>query len=259
MLLGDAGSVLQPNLHLEWVRRQSENARLAVSKWCLVLSSTICYDPHMQSQNRSKSRIKTTPVKPLVRASHNVVSKRVGYVRVSTVSQSLEQQQDALVAAGCSVVYGDHGVSGSVRDREGLDGALADLQHGDALVVVALDRLGRDLGDLVEIVADLHERGVNLVCLRESIDTTTPTGRMLFGIFGSLAEYERELVKERTAVRLAFKKVRGERVGRKPVMTPSQVRDARVLLAEGRSSTQVARTFNIGRATLYRHLAEARV
>jgi DNA invertase Pin-like site-specific DNA recombinase len=209
----------------------------------------------MPSQNRSKSRIKTTPVKPLFRASHNVVSKRVGYVRVSTLGQSLEQQQDALAKSGCSVVFGDHGVSGSVRDRGCLDAALADVQHGDTLVVVALDRLGRDLHDLVTIVADLAERGVNLVCLRENIDTTTATGRMLLGIFGSLAEYERELTKERTAARLAAKKVRGERVGRKPVMTPSQVHDARVLLAEGRSSNQVARTFKVGRATLYRHLS----
>lgn len=211
----------------------------------------------MPSQNRSKSRIKTGPAKPLVRASHNVVSKRVGYVRVSTVSQSLEQQQDALVGAGCSVVYGDHGVSGSVRERDGLDAALADLQHGDALVVVALDRLGRDLGDLVGIVATLRERGTHLVALREGIDTTTPHGRMLFGIFGSLAEYERELIKERTAVRLAAKKVRGERVGRKPKLTPSQVQDARALLAQGRSSSQVARSLRVGRATLYRHLSAA--
>jgi DNA invertase Pin-like site-specific DNA recombinase len=132
---------------------------------------------------------------------------------------------------------------------------MADLQHGDALVVVALDRLGRDLHDLVGIVDRLRELGANLISLRESIDTTTATGRMLFGIFGSLAEYERELIKERTAVRLAAKKVRGERVGRKPSLTPSQVRDARVLLAEGRSSSQVARTLGIGRATLYRHLS----
>jgi DNA invertase Pin-like site-specific DNA recombinase len=208
----------------------------------------------MPSQNRSKSRIKTTPAKPLLRASQNVVSKRVGYVRVSSVSQSLEQQQDALVAAGCCVVFGDHGVSGAVRDRAGLDSALADLQHGDALVVVALDRLGRDLGDLLRIVEQLRERGVHLIALRENIDTTTAVGTMLLGVFGALAQYERALVAERTAVRLAAKKVRGERVGRKPVMTPSQVRDARVLSAEGRSSTQVARTFGIGRATLYRHL-----
>jgi len=209
----------------------------------------------MVSQNRSHKRKETGAVKPLLRASQNVVSKRVGYVRVSKTSQSLEQQQDALVAAGCAVIYGDHGVSGAVRDRAGLDGALADLQHGDALVVVALDRLGRDLHDLVTIVADLAARGVNLVCLRESIDTTTATGRMLLGIFGSLAEYERALTAERTADRLAAKKRRGERVGRKPSLTPSQVRDARVLLGEGRSSAQVARTLGIGRATLYRHLA----
>ncbi|MDP9025403.1 MAG: recombinase family protein [Candidatus Eremiobacteraeota bacterium] len=176
-------------------------------------------------------------------------------MRVSKLSQSLDQQQDALVAAGCSVVFGDHGISGAVRDRAGLDAALAEVQPGDVLVVVALDRLGRDLGDLVRIVEQLRERGVNLITLRESIDTTTAVGTMLLGVFGSLAQYERALTAERTAVRLAAKKVRGERVGRKLKLTPSQVRDARALLAEGRSSTQVARSFNIGRATLYRHLA----
>lgn len=137
----------------------------------------------------NEKRIRQFSVREEVAASDLASAHR--YVRVSTVSQSLEQQQDALVSAGCNAIYGDHRVSGAVRNREGLDAALADLQHGDTLVVVALDRLGRDLGDFVGIVEQLRERGANLVCLRESIDTTTATGRVLFGIFGSLAEYER--------------------------------------------------------------------
>ena len=194
-------------------------------------------------------------MKPLVGASRNVVSKRVGYVRVSTVSQSLEQQKDALSNAGCEVIYGDHGISGSTRDRSGLEAALNEVRAGDALVVVALDRLGRDLHDLIAIVVGLREKAAGLVSIREGIDTTTAAGRMMLGIFGALAEFEKEMIRERTAARLASKKVRGERVGRKPSLTPSQVRDARDLLAAGRSSAQVARTLRVGRATLYRHLA----
>lgn len=209
----------------------------------------------MASQNRTNARTETSRVKPLLRASQNVVSKRIGYVRVSRTSQSIEQQQDALVLAGCALVYGDHGISGAVRDRAGLDAALADLQAGDALVVVALDRLGRDLGDLVGIVESLRERGAHLVSLRESIDTTTSVGKMLLGVFGALAEYERALIQERTTDRLAAKKRRGERVGRKPSLTPSQVRTARSLLDQGRSAGHVARDLRVGRATLYRHLS----
>jgi DNA invertase Pin-like site-specific DNA recombinase len=209
------------------------------------------------SQNRTQSRIKTPRAKPIVRASHNVVSKRVGYVRVSTSSQTTDQQQDALIASGCAVVYGDDGISGSLRDRAGLDAALADCQHGDSLVVVALDRLGRDLSDLVQIINDLGNRGVTLISLRESIDSSTSVGRMLAGVFGALAEYERALAIERTAARLQAKRVRGERVGRKPSLTPSQVRDARTLLDQGRSASQVARSLRCSRATLYRHLHSA--
>lgn len=194
-------------------------------------------------------------VKPLFCASQNVVSKRIGYVRTSRTSQSLEQQQDALIIAGCALVYGDHGVSGAVRDRDGLDAAFDALQSGDALVVVALDRLGRDLGDLVGIVDLLRGRGAHLVSLRESIDTTTTVGKMLLGVFGALAEYERALIQERTVERLSAKKRRGERVGRKPSLTPSQVRTARTLLDQGRSAGHVARDLRVGRATLYRHLS----
>jgi DNA invertase Pin-like site-specific DNA recombinase len=155
-------------------------------------------------------------------------------------------------------IYGDIGVSGSVRERPQLDAALAECGRGDTLVVVALDRLGRDLSDLVKIVAGLKERGVNLVSKRESIDTSTSVGEMLLGIFGSLAQYEKALIQERTRARLASKKVRGERVGRKPALTPSQVKDARALLADGtRSSSQVAKTLGVSRATLYRHLGTA--
>jgi DNA invertase Pin-like site-specific DNA recombinase len=212
----------------------------------------------MPSQKRTKAGIETTRTQPVFRESRNIVSKLVGYARVSRTSQSLDAQTDALRAAGAAVVFADHGVSGAARDRAGLDAALAEIGAGDVLVVIALDRLGRDLGDLVRIVAALSERGGHLRAMRESIDTTTAVGRMLFGVFGSLAEYERELIRERTADRLAAKKRRGERVGRKRLLTPSQVDVARRELAHGNSAAKVARNLRVGRSTLYRALGEFR-
>jgi DNA invertase Pin-like site-specific DNA recombinase len=183
----------------------------------------------------------------------------IGYVRVSKTSQTVEQQVDALRVLGAVAVYADEGISGSVRDRAGLDAALDELQPGDALVVVALDRLGRDLSDLVRVVDGLRERGAHLRSLRESIDTTTAAGRMLFGIFGALSEYERAMIQERTMERLAAKKRRGERVGRKPKLTPSQVALAQRELDGGASSTLVARNLRCGRSTLYRALIRAAI
>lgn len=211
------------------------------------------------SRKRAKSGTPTTPVVPVFSASYNVVPKRVvGYVRVSKVSQTVDQQVDALRAIGVACVYADEGVSGAQRDRDGLSAALAELQPGDALAVVALDRLGRDLSNLVRVVDALRERGAHLRSLRESIDTTTAAGRMVFGIFGALAEYERAMIQERTAERLAAKKRRGERVGRKPKLTPSQVALALRELDGGASSATVARNLRCGRSTLYRALAASK-
>jgi DNA invertase Pin-like site-specific DNA recombinase len=215
--------------------------------------------PQRASRNRADSRTGTGTVVPLFQASRNVVPNQiVGYVRVSKVSQSTEQQVDALRAIGVSVIFADEGVSGAQRDRKGLDAALAALRPGDALAVVALDRLGRDLSNLVRIVAGLQERGVHLRSLRESIDTTTAAGRMVFGVMAALAEYELAMIKERTALRLGAMKRRGEHIGRKPKLTPSQVEVARRELDAGTSSAQtIARGFKVGRSTLYRALAVA--
>lgn len=211
-----------------------------------------------KSRNRSKSGIETTPIEPVFRESRNVVPNRtIGYVRVSKVSQTVEQQVDALRAIGVAAVYADEGVSGAQRDRDGLSAALAELRPGDCLAVVALDRLGRDLSDLVRVVDRLRDHGVHLRSLRESIDTTTAAGRMMFGIFGALSEYERAMVMERTAERLAAKKRRGERVGRKPSLTPSQIALAKRELEGGASANLVARNLRVGRSTLYRALSAA--
>ena len=130
------------------------------------------------SRNRTKSRIETGAAVPIFQESRNVVPKRiVGYARVSKISQTIEQQVDGLRAIGASIVYADQGISGATAERNGLTAALRELHRGDVLAVVALDRLGRDLSDLIGIVDLLKERGADLHSVRESIDTTTASGR----------------------------------------------------------------------------------
>ena len=141
----------------------------------------------------------------------------VGYMRVSTSEQNLALQRDALVAAGCERLYEDT-CSGSVTDRPGLARALDNLRRGDALVVWKLDRIGRSLGHVVELVAGLRAKGIGLKVLTGGIDTTSSTGRLVFGIFATLAEFERDLIKERTMAGLAAARARGRTGGRPRVM-----------------------------------------
>lgn len=184
----------------------------------------------------------------MFRESRNVVPNRIaGYVRVSKISQTVEQQLDALRVIGVAAVYADEGVSGAQRDRDGLSAAL---QPGDTLAVVALDRLGRDLSDLVRVVDGLRKRGAHLRSLRQSIDTTTAAARMLFRTLGALSEYKRAMIQERTTERLAAKKRRGERVGRKPALSPSQVAPRE--LDGGGSATAMARNCRLNLRPLYR-------
>jgi DNA invertase Pin-like site-specific DNA recombinase len=192
-----------------------------------------------------------------IRSAATADGVKVGYARVSTDGQTTRTQIDALRAAGCDEVFEDAGVSGGTITRDGLDACLAGLRDGDTLVVTRLDRLGRSLPHLVSTVHDLAERGVGFVSLAEAINTTTATGRLVLGIFASLAAFERDLISERTTAALAAKKRRGESVGRRPALTPAQVREARALLAAGRGPSYVARTFRVGRSTLYRHLRAA--
>lgn len=137
----------------------------------------------------------------------------IGYARISTHDQDLQLQMDALNAVGCETIYQDT-ASGSIAERPGLAEALAYVRTGDALVVWRLDRLGRSLRHLIKVAADLETRGVGLQSLQESIDTTTPGGRLIFHVFGALAEFERALIRERTLAGLAAARARGKRGGR---------------------------------------------
>lgn len=179
------------------------------------------------------------------------MSRLIGYARVSTQDQDPALQLDALRLAGCVQTHQDQ-VSGSVRARPGLDAALASLVAGDVLVVWKLDRLGRSLAHLIELVGDLAGRGVGFRSLSDAIDTTTAGGRLVFHIMGSLAEFERSLISERTRAGLAAAKRRGRMIGRRPALTPAKLAHARLLIAGGETPAEVARSMQVGRSTLYR-------
>ncbi len=182
----------------------------------------------------------------------------VGYARVSTKDQELQLQLDALKAAGVKPrdTYTDK-ASGKTSARPGLDKALARLRPGDTLVVWKLDRLGRSMVHLVTTVAGLGERGIGFRSLTEAIDTTTNGGRMIFGIFAVLAEFERGLIQERTRAGLDAAAAQGRYGGRKPALTPEQVKLARKLHAEDNSVATIARMLGTSRPTIYRALESA--
>jgi DNA invertase Pin-like site-specific DNA recombinase len=178
----------------------------------------------------------------------------VGYARVSTTDQSTDAQLTALNAAGCARVFPEQ-VSGALRDRPELAAALDYLRPGDTLVVTKLDRLGRSLPHLIEIIRSLAGRGVGFRSLAEAIDTTTPTGRLLLHVLASVAEFELDLVRERTRVGLAEARRQGRTGGRPSKITPGKVEAARALIDAGRSVTEAAAAVGLGRATLYRALS----
>lgn len=177
----------------------------------------------------------------------------VGYARVSTQDQVLDLQRDALEVEGAERIF-EESASGASRERPQLAAALDYVREGDTLVVWRLDRLGRSLSHLLSVVEGLTERGVHLRSLQESIDTSTATGRMVLGIFGALAEFERELIRERTRAGLDAARARGRKGGRPSVMTPAKARSARALIKAETPLSEVAASLGVSRATLYRWL-----
>jgi DNA invertase Pin-like site-specific DNA recombinase len=177
----------------------------------------------------------------------------IGYARVSTDDQNLDLQRDALEKAGCEQVYTDR-VSGTKARRPGLEQALSHLRSGDTLVVWRLDRLGRSLRHLIDTVTELQERGIGFKSLTESIDTTTSGGRLVFNIFASLAEFEREIIRERTQAGLQAARTRGRFGGRQKALTEKQVQIARQLYDAKTPVQEICETLGISRATFYRHV-----
>ncbi len=180
---------------------------------------------------------------------------RLGYARVSTLEQDPASQLAALSEAGCQEVFTDH-ASGLLTERPQLTRLLGQLREGDELVVWRLDRLGRSTSHLFQLITELGKQGVGFRSLTEAIDTTTLTGRLLFGIMASLAAFERDLIRERTMAGLAAARASGRVGGRPPIMTPDKLEVARQMLAAGKSKTLIARTIGVSRPTLYAHLVQ---
>jgi DNA invertase Pin-like site-specific DNA recombinase len=177
---------------------------------------------------------------------------KIGYARVSTDEQTTDPQIDALTAHGCETIYSEN-ASGKNTDRHELENCLKALREGDTLTVWRLDRLGRNLADLVRIVNDLKARGVGFASLTESIDTTTPAGTLVFHLFASLAEFERNLIRERTMAGLKAARARGKSSGRPPKLTGKDLAMAKALMADRTNDvTEIAKRFEVSRTTLYR-------
>jgi DNA invertase Pin-like site-specific DNA recombinase len=177
----------------------------------------------------------------------------IGYARISTHDQTLALQQDALEKAGCERIFTDT-VSGTKEERKGFTEALSHLREGDTLVVWRLDRLGRSLRHLIDTVTELHEGGVGFKSLQENIDTTTSGGKLVFHIFGALAEFEREIIRERTRAGLVSARSRGRAGGRPKALTPKDVQMLRSMASDkSLTVSDICNTLGIGRTTFYRY------
>lgn len=182
----------------------------------------------------------------------------IGYARVSTQDQNPSLQTDALKTAGCDKIFIEK-ASGAQRDRPELKAALDFLRQGDTLVVWKLDRLARSLKQLIETIETLDQRGIGFKSLTESIDTTTSGGRLVFHIFGALAEFERTIIRERTRAGLESARSRGKRGGRPKGLTEQDIQVAKAMLADSKITVEeVARRLKVAPSTLYRHLPGGR-
>jgi DNA invertase Pin-like site-specific DNA recombinase len=183
----------------------------------------------------------------------------IGYARVSTHDQTLDFQEDALKKIGCTKIFTDT-ASGASIERKGLDEALAYVREGDSLVVWRLDRLGRSLKHLIETVTTLNNKKIGFKSITENIDTTTSGGKLIFHIFGALAEFERDIIRERTNAGLQAARARGRLGGRPKALTPKQIRHLQALYDDKSNEIDdILNTFKIGRATLYRYVGKGKM
>src|SRR5512134_1284065 len=178
----------------------------------------------------------------------------IGYARVSTADQTLALQKDALQKAGCERIFTDT-ASGAKAERVGLEEAINYVRAGGTLVVWRLDRLGRSLKHLIETITALNKRKIGFRSITESIDTTTSGVKLIFHIFGALAEFERDIVRERTQAGLTAARARGRKGGWPKALTPRRAAQLQTLCNDkNRSIAEICRTLNISRATLYRYV-----
>lgn len=180
------------------------------------------------------------------------MNQRIGYARVSTDDQHLHLQNDALQQAGCELIYSEQ-ASGKNAERPELAQCLKALRRGDILVVWRLDRLGRSLPDLVRIITDLEQRDIGFESLTEKIDTTRATGKLVFHLFAALAEFERNLIRERTQAGLIAARARGRKGGRPRKLDDKQIREIKRLMSDPDIPVrQIAERYNVSRATIYK-------
>ncbi len=178
---------------------------------------------------------------------------KIGYARVSTLDQQLDMQEDALNKSNCHKIFTDK-ISGAKAERPGLKAALEYLRTGDSLVVWRLDRLARSLKDLIQLVTQLNDKGIHLHSLTESIDTSTLNGKLVFHIFAALAEFERELIRERTKAGLTAARARGRNGGRPRLLSTQQQEKLKKLIKDPSfSPKELQEMFGVSRATLYKY------
>jgi DNA invertase Pin-like site-specific DNA recombinase len=190
----------------------------------------------------------------LICYKEKITAMRIGYARVSTDDQTLDLQRDALKKAKCREIYEEH-ASGKNTARPQLEACLKSLRDGDTLTVWRLDRLGRSLGDLIRLTNEFKARGVGFASLTEQIDTRSPSGQLIFHVFGALAEFERNLIRERTLAGLKAARARGRKGGRPKKLSEKDLKTVRALLKSGDIPVStVAEKFHVARSTLYRNV-----
>jgi DNA invertase Pin-like site-specific DNA recombinase len=179
---------------------------------------------------------------------------KIGYIRISTESQKLDLQKDAMDKEQCDSVFEDT-MSGSKKSRPGLEKAIGYLRKGDTLVVWKLDRLGRSLKQLIDIINSLKERGIYFKSIQENIDTSSSGGKLIFHVFGALAEFERDLIRERTKAGLKAARERGRLGGRPKIMDEKKISMAKKLHEDSSNSiNDICKTLSVSRATFYRYM-----
>lgn len=192
--------------------------------------------------------------------SIEITGRKIGYARVSTQDQKLRMQLDALKAAECERIFKDHGVSGGKASRPGLDKALKTLKRGDALVVLKLDRLGRSVQHLSDLLVHFGNEGIHFRSVAEGIDTTTPGGKLVYHLFAAMAEFHRDIIRENTMLGLAAAKQRGAKLGRPRLLSIDDVLEGhRHVTQFGITIGEVAQRLEVSHATLargFKHLDE---
>lgn len=173
------------------------------------------------------------------------MSEKIGYCRVSTDEQETALQVDALERAGCDRIYRDEGKTGRTMSRPALQELLSELKAGDTLIVWKLDRLGRSVVDLIRLLDEIRANGIQFASLTEGIDTNTAGGRMFYAMLAAMAQYESEVISERTKAGQLAAKRRGKHIGRPPALTSYQQQEARRMLSEGQTMRDISRHFNV--------------